>query len=320
MTGGSAQKSSTPDRSVMSDRPAVSVIMPVYKTEAYLAEAVRSVLEQDFTDFELLVVDDGSPGDVRGILAGFDDARIRYLHHENRGPGYTRNRGIRESTGRYVAFLDSDDAWMPHKLSIQVAALDAAPQYDVVYSQRETMDGHGRTVAGYTPVLHSGDVLDELYVDSFICMSSAMVRRGVFAVSGYIAEDLRISQDYDFWLRVACHHRFLAVDEPLVRYRVHGTQVSRQVEERVRVVWQIYERFNREHGHRVSPRARRRSRASFYNGRADRCLAAGKRLQAAGCYLRAMVFHPLDNHPWKGCVRVLLPAPLQRLARQLLRR
>ncbi|MFV0422321.1 glycosyltransferase family 2 protein [Oleidesulfovibrio sp.] len=300
--------------------PVVSVIMPVYNTEAYLAEAVQSVLDQDFTDFELLVLDDGSPGDAGAVLSQFDDARIRYLRHENMGPGYTRNRGIRESLGRYVAFLDSDDAWMPDKLSRQVALLDAQPEYDVVYTQRRNMDAESRPVHGHTPRLHSGFVLNELYVDSFVCMSSTMVRRSIFEDVGYIDETLRMSEDFEFWLRVACRHRFLAIDEPLVRYRVHGGQVSQKVAERVRVVWEIRADFNKQSGQFVSRRARMRARALHFAGRATRAAAAGNKGQAVWLYLRALAHYPPDEPAWRGLIKTLLPQVMLRSMRKTLKR
>lgn len=109
-------------------RPSVSVIIPTYNREETIARAIQSVLKQTFQDFEIIVVDDGSTDRTRAVVEGFCDPRIRYLRHEqNRGAAAARNTGIRTARGAYLAFLDSDDEWLPEKLSEQIAVLQSAP-------------------------------------------------------------------------------------------------------------------------------------------------------------------------------------------------
>lgn len=315
-----AMQVSLADTQANLENPLVSVVMPVYATEKFLAAAVNSVLAQTYRNFELLVLDDGSPGDVSSVLAAFDDPRIRLLHHENRGPAFTRNQGVRESRGSYIAFLDSDDEWMPDKLFRQVELLKARPEIDVVYTQRRTMNEEGLEVEGFTPRLRDGFLLDELYVDNFICMSSSILRREVFDRVGLINEALRMSEDFDFWLRVACGHRFAAIDAPLVRYRIHSGQVSRDVEERVRVVWEIRREFDKVFGHLVGARAARRAKALHHCGKGVRAaMAGGGVLAVAPHFFRALCHHPFDVPAWKGLGRALLPAGLQKALRSLRR-
>ena len=300
--------------------PAVSVVMPVYGTERFLAGAVRSVLAQTYADWELIVLDDSSPGDPAAIMAAFDDPRIRFVRHPNGGPAFTRNQGVILSRGRFVAFLDSDDEWLPEKLARQMAVFAGRPDVDVVYSQRETMDEQGRTVQGFRPRLHEGDVLDEIYVDNCICMSSAVLRREVFDRCGLIDETLRMSEDFDFWLRVACDHHFAAIHEPLVRYRAHPGQVSRNVEWRIKTVWEIRARFDKDHGGKVSPRARRRARALHHSGKGFRAEAAGAgTFEVVGHYLRALAHYPRDGFSWRGLARALAGGTLLGLYRRLRR-
>jgi glycosyltransferase involved in cell wall biosynthesis len=106
----------------------VSVILPVYGVEKYIAEAVRSVLAQTFSDFELLIIDDGSPDRSVEICRQFTDSRIRIIQQQNRGLSGARNTGIRYAKGEYLAFLDGDDLWAPEKLEKQVAHLDNSPK------------------------------------------------------------------------------------------------------------------------------------------------------------------------------------------------
>lgn len=290
--------------------PLVSIVMPVYNTERYLPEAVASVLAQTYTNWELLVLNDESPGDARGVIAGFDDPRIRFLEHKNGGPAFTRNRGMRESRGEYIAFLDSDDMWTADKLLKQVPVFTRDPAVGVVYSQRETIDENGRVLAGFRPRLYAGKILDRLYVDNFVCMSSAVMRRAVLEKVGYLDERLRMSEDFDYWLRVACFFPFAFVDEPLVRYRVHGAQVSKQTETRIKTVWEIRERFDREFGEHVGFWARRRAKALHFSHKAYRGEAAGPRARILADYLRALCWYPLDRFSWRGVARVLTPRAL----------
>jgi glycosyltransferase involved in cell wall biosynthesis len=105
----------------------VSVIIPVYKTEKYVEAAVASVLNQTYQNLEIIVVDDGSPDDSLKLVRQFDDPRIRIIEQENRGLAGARNTGIRHAVGEYIAFLDSDDVWLPEKLAKHVKHLETCP-------------------------------------------------------------------------------------------------------------------------------------------------------------------------------------------------
>lgn len=301
--------------------PTVSIVMPIHGTERYLESAIRSALAQTYGDFELLLLNDQSPGDPLAVIRKFDDPRLRYLEHLNAGPAFTRNRGVREGRGAFVAFLDSDDEWLPEKLAKQMRLMDERPEVDVVYTQRATIGPDGREIGEYFPRLHEGLVLQELYVDNFVCMSSSLLRRGVFETTGLIDESLRMSEDFDFWLRVAANHRFAYVDEALVRYRVHPGQVSRDVERRVRTVWEIRDNFLRTHGGRVGFRARRRARALHFSHKAYRAARSGGGLRLVlGNYLRALACWPLDGFSWRGLARTVLGAVGGKALRRVLGR
>ncbi len=288
--------------------PLVSVIMPVYNTERFLQAAIASVCAQTYQNWELLLVNDESPGNVREIAAGLADSRIRYLEHKNAGPAFTRNRGMRESCGEFLAFLDSDDVWSAEKLEKQMKIFMAEPETGVVYSQRDTIDEHGRPCPGYRPLLFSGMILDRLYVDNCVCMSSAVMRRTVLDRVGYLDETLTMSEDFEYWLRVACFFPFSFVDEPLVHYRIHGAQVSRKTEIRVETVWEIRKRFDREWGSCVGFRARRQARALHLSHKAYRSERVLPRYAAFFLYLRALGWNPLDGFSWRGLARTLTPA------------
>ena len=129
--------------------PVVSVVVPVFRSERFVADTIRSVLAQTLGDFELIVVDDGSPDRSIAICRTFSDPRIRYEHQANRGLAAARNAGIRSARGRFVAFLDSDDLWAPGKLAHHVAHLESRPEVGVSYGYSMFIDENGERMGSY---------------------------------------------------------------------------------------------------------------------------------------------------------------------------
>jgi glycosyltransferase involved in cell wall biosynthesis len=285
----------------------VSVIMPIYNTEEYLSAAIESVLSQTYSNWELLILNDESPGNARDIAAKFTDSRIRYFEHRNSGPSATRNRGLMEGLGEYFAFLDSDDIWYPDKLEKQIDVMEKNPEVGVVYSQRETINEFGEKVKGYQPKLHEGMILNKLWIDNFVCMSSAVISRNVLAEIGFLDETLWMSEDFDYWLRVACKMPFTFVNEPLVKYRLHCNQVSNKTEMRFNVVLDIRRRFETEHAGELSFSARRLQKAYMLCNKASRNEGRLSHRVVLADYLKSLFWFPLYISSWRGIVRILLP-------------
>jgi glycosyltransferase involved in cell wall biosynthesis len=211
--------------------PAVSVVIATRNYGHYLAGAVRSVLDQTFSDLEVIIVDDGSTDNTADVVRPFlVDPRVRYLRTDGLGQPRAKNLGILHARGRLVAFLDGDDEWLPTKLERQLL-LFADPAVGVVYARRTLMDAGGRDQPTPPATLARGHVYDTLLVQNPVCFSSVVVRKEVFETVGLFDPKLPLAIDYDLWLRVARHFTFDYVDEPLVRYRTgHGNLSSRIVE------------------------------------------------------------------------------------------
>lgn len=214
----------------------MSVIIPAYNSAKFLAESIRSVLDQTFQDFELIVVDDGSTDNTHEIVSDFASPKIKYLYQKNQGPPTARNAGIRASAGRYIAFLDADDLWLPAKLEYQLKAFRESPRTGVVFcdmhlwiSEKSAIFGRPYLQRCVRP-LPRGRVLDELLIRFFGHPSTLLVRKEVFDRIGLFDEKLRYCDDYDMLFRLATQFEFEVVPTPLVKYRLHTRQISRNLE------------------------------------------------------------------------------------------
>lgn len=203
-------------------KPLVSVIIATYNRAALLQEALASIFGQlgigiDF-DLEVIAVDDASTDLTSQVTKRFSP--LRYIKLDsNVGLPAARNVGIRASTGEYIAFLDDDDLWLPHKLRIQIPVLERDPTSAVVYSQLIVQEG-GRDSLWPSPDLApSGMILQNLLLDCLAGPGSVLVRRTAFDKAGYFDEQLRTNDDYDMWLRLAVHVRFTFVPQPVAVYR-----------------------------------------------------------------------------------------------------
>lgn len=226
---------------MVEELPAVSVVVPVFQSERYVADTLRSVLAQTLTDFEVIVVDDGSPDRSLAICRGFSDPRIRYVHQANGGLAAARNAGIRVAGAPYVAFLDSDDLWEPEKLAHHVAHLDARPDVGVSYSFSAFVDEEGRRLGSYQMLGKQVTVARDCFVLNPIGNGSnavvrAAVLRGERRLPGaprepadcLFDEELRQAEDYELWVRIALQTswRIACTPWPLTLYRLHTAGLS----------------------------------------------------------------------------------------------
>ena len=195
--------------------PLVSVIIPAYNRFELLMQAAASVLAQDMTDFELLIVDDGSEEEI-STAAGTGDERVRVIRIRHTGlPGLVRNRGAEAAKGRYLAFLDSDDLWKPEKLGLQTAFF-AEHSGSRICHTREVWDRDGRTVSQSSQRhRREGDVFEDALKKCILGPSTVMMEREFYLETGGFREDLEIAEDYEYWLRITAYHRVGYIDMPL---------------------------------------------------------------------------------------------------------
>jgi glycosyltransferase involved in cell wall biosynthesis len=298
---------------MMIQSPFVSVVIATYNYGRFLPDALDSVRAQTFSDYEILVVDDGSTDDTETVIARYlADPRIRFLRIDHLGQPAAKNTGIRHARGQYVAFLDADDRWLPTKLEKQVALFRAEPDLGVVYSRWRAIDERGRSIPDWARPVHRGDVLGQLFRRNFVCFSSSVVRTTVFADIGCFDERIPLSIDYDLWLRIALKYPFDYVDEPLAEYRTGHVNLSRRALERLDCIRIIMNRFLDEYGgrERLDRALVRRTWGEYYCDLAW-VVRARSILESVYWYARAVAVFPWLAAGWWGLLASWWPEGLK---------
>lgn len=217
--------------------PNISVIITTYQRPHLVSQTIESVIAQTYTDYEIIVVNDGSLDNTKEVLDQFED-KITVIHQQNRGVSAARNAGIHAASGRYIAFLDDDDLWLPHKLEKQIACLESNPNIGLVYSDMFCFNEYGTLPATWsqgnpTPPAPQCWLL---FVRNFIPTPSVVVRKECLDKVGLFDETLVTCEDYDLWLRILAKFPIHFLNEPLVRYRISANSLQKN-EERQLVNW-----------------------------------------------------------------------------------
>jgi len=213
--------------------PIFTIVMPAYNAAAYLSKTIESVLGQTFTDFELIIIDDGSTDNTAVIAYKYQklDNRIKLLFQPNQGVSATRNKGINHSNSKYIAFIDADDQWFPDNLKVHFEHLEKNPDLGVSYAKVEFLhpDGNhtGKIARGRLSKLQPQHFL---YENPTMTVSNIVVRQQVFEEIGYFDCTMSYSEDMDFLFRVACSHwQIEGLDKVLLGYRTTQGGLSSQL-------------------------------------------------------------------------------------------
>jgi glycosyltransferase involved in cell wall biosynthesis len=220
----------------------ISVIIPAYNQGHYLGEAIQSVIDQTYPDFELVVVDDGSTDKTAQVACSFSDPRIRYIHQENRGLSAARNTGILRSSGEYLTFLDSDDLFVADKLETLLNAMQRDPELGFVAGQAVLIDENALPLGKVfdTPLPENPAHL-LLWNPLHVC--SVMMRRDWQKKVGLFDESLHAYEDWDMWLRLArAGCRMGWVPHPVSLYRFHTRQMTRDKERMTTATFAVLEK------------------------------------------------------------------------------
>lgn len=294
-----------------SNAPRVSVIIPSYNHERFVRLAIDSALAQTLRPHEIFVIDDGSTDGTSRVLAGYGD-RIRAVRQVNAGVSAARNAGARRAEGELLAFLDADDEWQPRKLELQVAAGRAEPQPGLVHCGVEDIDGDGRPLRRHLEGMSGTGVAAEMLLFRRPTIlgggSGVLIPRAAFeAVGGF---DLRLSTsaDWDLYYRLASRYPVAFVPEPLLRYRLHGSNMHGNIRAMEHDMLLAYEKAFADPTAPVQ-KLRRRAYGNLHTVLAGSFFGAGQKREFARHAARSLLLTP-DN------VSRFLSYPLRRLRRR----
>jgi glycosyltransferase involved in cell wall biosynthesis len=205
----------------------ISIIIPVYNSQNTIKETIESVLTQSFTDFELIIINDGFQDSSLAVIGQVKDERIRVFSYPQAGANASRNRGVDRAKGDYISFLDADDLWTADKLECQLKALQDNPEAAVAYSWTNCIDESGKFLRRGSYRSCSGEVYAQLLLIDFLENgSNPLIRREALTTVGKFDQSLTHAEDWDMWLRLAASYPFVAVPSPQILYRVSADSAS----------------------------------------------------------------------------------------------
>ncbi|CDI01142.1 putative Glycosyl transferase family 2 [Candidatus Competibacter denitrificans Run_A_D11] len=283
----------------------VSVIIPAYNAAQYIRDTIDSVLNQSYSNFEIIVVNDGSTDETAQILNEYGD-KLRVVHQNNKGSAAACNYGAALAQGEWIAFLDADDIWLPDKLMLQLKhCKDSSISHTDSFCFGESISGEVQR--GSITHLVEGQVLKQLLVTNFISKSTVMIQRAIFNQYKGFDETYLSVEDWPFWLRVCANHSLGYLPEPVVRYRVHRQSATmktrRTLPDHLRI---ISEAFNNGGVGQSFPELRRQALVSSYQINCHYAAEAGDWTFALYCALRALRFEPTAIRTWKNLAKSTL--------------
>ena len=286
--------------------PRVSVIIPTYNCKEYVCEAVDSVLNQSFKDFELIIVNDGSTDGTEQVLKkyfeGFSD-KIKYIEQENKGISAARNIGIQTSSGEFIAFLDADDLWLPEKLATQIVVFDTNPNIGFVHTNTYGFGGLSGTYLNrywMSPEQikkHSGYIFFEHYFRNIrITVSTVMIRRECLDKVGIFDEYLSLlgCEDRDLFLRILWQFEAIYVDEPLAKYRDRTDSMGQDFGKMIIAQEYVYDKITKLYG--LPNSYKKKALSSVYYEWASAFYSSLHIREGLKLQLKSIIYNPMNPY------------------------
>lgn len=283
--------------------PTVSVIIPAYNAEKTIAQTIRSIQAQTFSNFEIIVINDGSTDGTVSMVNAIADPRIKVFSYENGGLPVARNRGMTRATGDFISFIDADDQWTPDKLELQLQALQNHPEAGVAYSWTAFVNEAGHFLYAQELETFTGYIYPQLLLRNFICSgSNILARRQVIEAAGEFDATLKSAEDWDYYLRLASHSPFVLVPKCQILYLRSSQSMTAKIDTMERYTLQVIEK-----AFQAAPPElqylKKQSMAYTYRYLAKQCVGYGldreKAKQASQKFSQAISLYPRLLFDWK---------------------
>jgi glycosyltransferase involved in cell wall biosynthesis len=297
--------------------PRVSVIVPAYNAATYLPHAIDSVVSQTFASWEIIITDDGSTDNTRAIVDSYRRTlgdKLQYTYQPNRGLPAARNTGMRGARGEFIALLDADDVWLPHRLERGVQAMDSAPETGLVHGRVRRIDAQG-SVIGELPVdprYLSGRIAHYIYTRrAHIICPTVLFRKRCLDTAGWFDEGMRATEDRDLWFRIASHEQVTYIDEVLAHYRLSPSSMTADLDRLLN--GQLYFIGKHYRSGACTRLEHLQALGNTYRELGDSLFRGGLVAAAIGNYFRAVVYNPLNVPNVYMLVRAIMD-PVVRLS------
>lgn len=272
----------------------VSVILPVYNRADTICTAIDSVLAQSYKSYEIILVDDGSEDNLKEILLRYGD-KVTYIYQKNSGPSAARNNGIRNANGKFIAFLDSDDAWLPLKLEKQIEYFYRIESLGLIGTGYFICDENLCEPANPRKVKMARTAREEILIHNIWPTPSVVVRRSCFDTVGMFNENMRFAEDWEMWIRIAQDFPIATLEEPLVYIRKHSLGLAGSANNQVYnfKIWKDLILFNRKKIPFMSFVTYRKAMSFYFFNLSYIRWESGKKMSGRWCLLISMIYYPV---------------------------
>jgi len=293
---------------VNSSQPLVSVVIATYNMGQYINQAIDSILQQTWSNLEIIVVDDGSTDSTSEVMLSYkDNSKVIYIKNENQGQPKAKNCGIKHTKGEFIAFCDADDLWEHNKLEVQMPLFDN-PNVGVVYSEVSNIDEHNqRYLKEPNETRHVGMVTNYMLIENFVPFGTSVIRRACIEKNGIFDEEFRMGIDWDLWLRYSLDWEFAYTPERTYVYRVWSGQMSTNYRGRYDYATRILKKFVNNNYDRLNKQFVRKAWADMYV-KEGVVYAKNEKLflMPLKKILHSLVLDPLRIYSWKSLIKLFL--------------
>ena len=276
----------------------ISVIIPTYNCDKYICEALDSVLQQTYSNYEIIVIDDGSTDTTRTIVNNRYHS-VRYYYLENNGVAAARNFGISMAQGELIAFLDADDIWLPEKLEKQAALFNKNDKLGMAFTENSFFNEQGVTTnkANKRERLMHGDIVKNIFLNSYVVTSTVMVRKNVFDTVGSFEEGLTVAEDDNMWMRIGMKYCVELLDESMLMYRITEGSLSRKSDNffiGVKASIEIIQKNHPDLYNRLGTSAIRKKKSDLFFSEGYHYFSQGMQKEARSNFIKSYINYPFE--------------------------